>query len=99
MGIVDKAKDAAEDLADKAGDLAGKAKESAGDLAGKAKTSVGGLADQHGDTVAEAVHKGTHFVDDKTGGKIKVVTDKVDELTDKAVGALKSPAPQDPPSA
>ena len=87
MGIMDKAKGTAEELADKAGDLAGKAKD-----------SVGGLADQHGDTVADAVHKGTDFVDDKTGGKIKPVTDKVDELTDKAVNALKSAPPEVPPS-
>ncbi|MEO6821343.1 MAG: antitoxin [Candidatus Nanopelagicales bacterium] len=86
MGIFDKAKDTAEELADKAGDLAGKAKD-----------SVGGLADQHGDSVADAVHKGTDFVDDKTGGKIKPVTDKVDELTDKAVNALKSSPPDVPP--
>lgn len=86
MGIIDKAKDTAEELADKAGGLAGKAKD-----------SVGGLADQHGDTVSGAVHKGTAFVDEKTGGKIKPVTDTVDKLTDKAVSALKS-APPDVPS-
>lgn len=83
MSIFDKAKDTAEDLADKAGDLAGRAKE-----------SVGGLADQHGDTVAGAVHKGTGFVDEKTGGKIKPVTEAVDKFTDKAVNALKTPHPE-----
>lgn len=83
MSIFEKAKDTAEDLADKAGDLAGKAKE-----------SVGGLADQHGDTVAGAVHKGTGYLDQKTGGKIKPVTEAVDKLTDKAVSALKSPQPE-----
>jgi hypothetical protein len=88
MGIFDKAKGTAEELAEKAGDLAGKAKD-----------SVGGLADQHGDTVTEAVHKGTDFVDDKTGGKIRPVTDKVDELTDKAVNALKSTPPDATPEA
>ena len=43
--------------------------------------------------------KATDFVDDKTGGKVVGVTDKVDELTEKAVNALKSdpPAPTDPP--
>ena len=41
------------------------------------------------------MNKATDFVDDKTGGKITPVTDKVDELTEKAVEALKS----DPPPA
>ncbi len=86
MGIFDKAKDVAEDAGDRAKDVG----EKAGELAGKAKEAISALADEHGDKVTGAVNKGTDYVDAKTGGRIVNVTDKVDDLTEKAVGALKS---------
>jgi hypothetical protein len=89
MGILDKilgrAKDTAQEVAQQAGGLAEKARDTAEDL-----------AEKHGDKLTSAVDKAAGFVDEKTGGKLHGVTEKISEGADKAVDALRGDDPEAP---
>jgi hypothetical protein len=84
-------------MPDQAKDAAAKAAAAAAGGAAMAKDAVSGIADQHGDKVTGAVSGAAAVINDKTGGKAEPITKPVEDLTAKAVDALKSTPPADPP--
>jgi hypothetical protein len=51
------------------------------------------LAAEHGDTVKDGVDKATDVVDEKTGGKLGGMNDKIDEAAAKAIDGLAGGTP------
>ncbi|MDZ7577547.1 MAG: Rv0909 family putative TA system antitoxin [Candidatus Nanopelagicales bacterium] len=87
--------DALDSLKDKASDVLGKAAAGAGEVQEQVSGvvqqvtgKVSELAEQHGDKVTGAVGLAKGIIDDKTGGKLTPVTDKVEDVTNKIAQAL-----------